>query len=149
MGVLLSELQIALNDVVVGCLEAADGHEAAAGMLEDDDRLAGRLRDLARARRAAADELGEVIRALGDLPPAPDADLEAARELASLVKAALSPDQRQTLMQERAAAEARLEACTAQALARADLPEAARGALLGLFASSRDAGERLARGAPD
>jgi hypothetical protein len=149
MGVLLSELQIALNDVVVACLEAADGHEAAAGMLEEDDRLAGRLRDLARARREAADELGEVIRALGDLPPAPDADLEAARELASLVKAALSPDQRQTLLEERAAAEARLEAYIAPALARADLPETARPALLELSASSRDARDRLARGASD
>jgi hypothetical protein len=149
MGVLLSELQIALNDVVVACLEAADGHEAAAGMLEEEDRLAGRLRDLAQARRQAADELGDAIRRLGDLPPAPDADLEAARELASLVKAALSPDQRQTLMQERAAAEARLEACIAQALARADLPETARAALLELSASSRAARERLARNAPD
>jgi hypothetical protein len=134
---------------VVACLEAADGHEAAAGMLEEGDRLAGGLRDLARARREAADQLGEAIRALGDLPPAPDADLEAARELASLVKAALLPDQRQTLMQERADAETCLETCTAQALARADLPETARATLLELAASSREARERLARGAPD
>ena len=49
MAVLLSELQTALNDVVVASLEAADGHETAAGMLADD-RLTGMLRDLARAR---------------------------------------------------------------------------------------------------
>jgi uncharacterized protein (TIGR02284 family) len=147
MSLLLSELQTALNDVVVACLEAVDGHEAAAGMLADD-HLAGMLHDLARARRAAADELGEVVRALGDLPPAPDADLEVARELATRVKAALSPDQRLTVMQERAAAEARLAACTAQALARADLPETARAALQDLAASSQQARDRLARGAP-
>ncbi len=55
MTVLLSELQTALNDVVVAGLEAADGHEAAAELLADD-RLAGMLRDLARARREAAAE---------------------------------------------------------------------------------------------
>jgi len=148
MAVLLSELQTALNEVVVACLEAAEGHEAAAGMLADD-RLAGVLRELARARREAASELGDVIRQLGDLPPAPDPDLEVARELASRVKAALSPDERQTLMPERAAAEAHLEACIAQALARADLPEPARASLLRLSASSQDARDRLARPAPD
>ena len=143
MAVLLSELQTALNDVVVACLEAADGHEAAAGMLEDD-HLARMLRDLARSRRKAADELGDVIRELGELPPAPDTDLETVRELASLVKAALSPDERQTLIQERAAAEAHLEACIAQALARTDLPEQASSILQRLSTSPQDARDRLA-----
>ena len=36
MTVLLSELQAALNDVVVACLETADGHESAAGMLLEE-----------------------------------------------------------------------------------------------------------------
>ncbi len=148
MTVLLSELQAALNDVIVACMETADGHDATAGMLQDE-RLAGLLRDLARTRREAADELGDVIRELGNLPPAPDADLEVARELASRVKAALSPDERQTLMQERAAAEAHLETCIAQALAHADLPETARTPLSRLSASSQEAHDRLARSALD
>jgi uncharacterized protein (TIGR02284 family) len=146
MTMLLSELQTALNDVVVACLEAADGHEAAAGMLQDE-RLAGMLRDLARARREEADELGNVVRETGALPPAPDADLEVARELVTRVKAVLSPDERQTVMQERAAAEARLETCITQAVARDDLPESARPPLLRLSASSRDAHDRLAAAA--
>jgi uncharacterized protein (TIGR02284 family) len=146
MTVLLSELQTALNDVVVAGLEAADGHEAAAELLADD-RLAGMLRDLARARREAAAGLGDILRQRGDLPPAPDADLETVRDLAARVKAALSPDQRQTLMQERVAAEAHLEACVGQALAHADLPETARPPLLQLSISSQDARERLAAAA--
>jgi uncharacterized protein (TIGR02284 family) len=144
MTVLLSELQATLNDILVACLEAADGHESAAGMLVEDDRLAGMLRDLAQRRREAADEFGKLVRETGALPPAPDADLEVARDLASRVKAALSSDGRQTLMQERAAAESHLEACIAQALARADLPESARERLLQLSTSARDAHDRLA-----
>jgi uncharacterized protein (TIGR02284 family) len=146
MTMLLSELQTALNDVVVACLEAADGHEAAAGMLSDD-RLAAMLRELAHARREAAAELGAVIRGLGDLPPAPDADLAVARELATRVKAALSPDERPTVLQERAAAEAHLEACIAQALARTDLPESARTLLQQLSTGSQGARDRLAASA--
>jgi len=146
MALLLSELQTALNDVVVACLETADGHEAAADIL-DADPLALTLRDRARARRQAADELGEVIRELGELPPAPDADLETVRELATRVKAALSPDERATLMQERAEAEAHLEASIAHALARTDLPETARALLQRLSASSQEARDRLAAAA--
>ena len=72
MGVLLSELQIALNDVVVACLEAADGHEAAAGMLEEDDRLeeAGVPPHDPR-RRALAREMAECVDALAGILQAP------------------------------------------------------------------------------
>ena len=147
MALLLSELQTALNDVVVACLETADGHDAAANIL-DPDPLAGMLRELARARREAADAVGDVIRELGELPPTPDADLETVRELATRVMAALAPDERQTLMQERASAEARLEACIAQALARTDLPEGARALLQRLSTSSQEARDRLAAAAP-
>jgi uncharacterized protein (TIGR02284 family) len=148
MAVLLSELQTTLNDLVVACLETADGHEAAAGML-DNDRLAGMLRDLARTRGEAAAELGDIIRELGDLPRAPDADLQTARELGTRVKAALSADERQTLMQERAAAEAHFEACIANALARSDLPANARTLLRQVSKSSQEARDRLAAAAPD
>jgi uncharacterized protein (TIGR02284 family) len=147
MAVLLSELQTALNDVVVACLEAADGHDSAAATIQED-HLAGMLGELARSRREAADRLGEIVRELGALPPAPDADLEAVRELASRLRAALSPDERQTLMQERAAAEAHLEACIAQALARADLPERARSFLQQLSTSTQNARDRLAAATP-
>jgi hypothetical protein len=143
MALLLSELQTALNDVVVACLEAADGHAAAAGMLAQDP-AAELLAGLAEARRLAAARLGEIVRALGHLPPAPDADLEAARELATRVKTALAPDQRQTLLAERAAAEEHVQSCVAQALSQPDLPDAAAPLLQELRADSAEAGERLA-----
>ena len=92
---LRNELQTALQDVEVACLEVADGHDGAADILADDP-LAPTLRELAGERRAAAERLGECIRELDDLPAEPDADLETARDLATRVMAALSGDQHHT-----------------------------------------------------
>ena len=82
----------------------------AAAELLADDPLADVLRQLADERRELAGRVGERLRELDDLPPEPDADLEAVRELATWVKAALTGDQRHTVLLERKAAEAHLEA---------------------------------------
>jgi uncharacterized protein (TIGR02284 family) len=142
MVLLRNELQTALHDVVLACLETADGHEAAAAILADDP-LAATLRAWAQQRREAAARLGDVLRELDDLPPEPDADLETVRELATWVKAALSPDQRHTVLEERRAAEAHLLEAIEQALARPDLPEPARSLLLELRAAAARAHEQL------
>ena len=142
MTLLRSGLQTALHDVVLACLETADGHEAAAGILANDP-LAATLRVWAQERRAAADPLGDIVRELDDLPPEPDADLETVRELATWVKAALSPDQRQTIVDERRAAEAHLLETVEQALSRPDLPEQARSLLLELRTRAARAHEQL------
>jgi hypothetical protein len=143
MTLLRNELQTALHDVVLACLETADGHEAAAAILAEDP-LAATLRAWAQQRRTAAARLGDVVREMDDLPPEPDADLETVRELATWVKAALSPDQRQTIVAERAAAEAHLLETIEQALARPDLAEPVRSLLLELRAAAARAYEQLA-----
>jgi Domain of unknown function (DUF2383) len=143
MALLRNELQTALHDVVLACLETADGHEAAAGILADDP-LATTLRAWAEQRREAAASLGDIVRQLDDLPPEPDADLETVRELASWVKAALAPDQRQILVEERRAAEAHLLETIDKALASPDLPEQAPSLLLELRAAAAGAHEQLA-----
>jgi uncharacterized protein (TIGR02284 family) len=142
MTLLRSELQTALHDVVLACLETADGHEAAAAILANDP-LAATLRAWAQERREAAARLGDIVRQLDDLPPEPDADLETVRELATWVKAALSPDQRRTVVEERRAAEAHLLETIEQALARPDLPEHARSLLLDLRTAAARAHEQL------
>jgi uncharacterized protein (TIGR02284 family) len=142
MALLRNELQTALHDVVLACLETADGHEAAATILADDP-LAATLRAWAEQRREAAARLGDIVRELDDLPPEPDADLETVRELATWVKAALSPDQRHTVLEERRAAEAHLLETLEQALARPDLPEPARSLLPELRADVARAHEQL------
>ena len=143
MTLLRNALQTALHDVVLACGEAADGHEAAAEILAGHP-LAEVLRQLADERRELAGRLGERLRELDDLPPEPDADLETVRELATRVRAALSPDQRQTVLEERRAAEAHLLETIEQALARPDLAEPARSLLLELRAAAARAHEQLA-----
>jgi uncharacterized protein (TIGR02284 family) len=122
---LRDDLQTALGAVVVACLEAADGHEAAAGLVEDA-ALAGLLRELAGQRRAAAEELSRDLRNLGDLPRAPDSDFEAIELAVTHLKAWLAQDPERTLVDERAAAEAGIQDAVAEALAQPDLPEDGR-----------------------
>ena len=141
---LRSELQTALQDVEVACLEVADGHDGAAGILTGDDPLAGQLRDLARARRTAAERLGDCIRRLDDLPAEPDADLETARELASRVLAALSLDQHHAVATERAAAEEHLAMLAETALDQPELSGSARALVEEIRASAAEAQGRLA-----
>ena len=140
---LRSELQTALQDVEVACLEVADGHDAAAEILADDP-LAPTLRALAGARRAAAERLGEAIRQLDDLPAEPDADLETARDLAARVMAALSPDQHHTVAAERAAAEGHLVTLAEAALGQDELTAAARRLVEEIRDDAAGAQQRLA-----
>jgi hypothetical protein len=141
---LRNELQTALQDVEVACLEVADGHEAAAEMLGDDP-LAAVLREIAGARRRAAERLGEYIRQQGDLPAEPDADLETARDLATRVMAALSGDQHHALAAERAGAEAHLATLARVALDQPDLSPAAKALLEQIRDAALAAQQRLAK----
>jgi hypothetical protein len=113
---LRTELQVALNDTIVACHEAADGHETAADVIPDFD-VAARLRTFGRERREGAERLGEHLRALGDLPKVPDSDLEALRDLISRFKSALSPEQWRSLLDDRIQAEQHVVACARAALA--------------------------------
>jgi hypothetical protein len=140
---LRNELQTALQDLEVACLEVADGHDGAAGILTDDP-LAPTLRALAQARRAAAARLAEAIRQLDDLPAEPDADLETVRDLAARVVAALSPDQHDALAAERAAAEGHLVTLAEVALGQEELTNATRRLVEEIRADAAGAEQRLA-----
>ena len=140
---LRSELQTALQDLEVACLEVADGHAAAAEILAGDDPLAPVLRELVAARRAAAERLGEHIRQLDDLPAEPDADLETAREIAARVMAALSADQHHTVAAERAAAEGHLVTLAEPALEKHELADDARRVVERIRAEAAAAQQRL------
>lgn len=143
MAVLRTELQTALNDVIVACEDVADGYENAASMVEDE-AIAQAFLDIARARHAAAEELGEHLRELGDLPRAPDSDYETVRDALARFKVALSPDEWEALIEERRAAETGLEEALATALERPDLPERTREVLLRIQNEVRAAKEQLA-----
>ena len=142
MVLLRNELQTALHDVVLASFETADGHEAAAEILADHP-LAEVLRQLVDERRELAGRLGERLRELDDLPPEPDADLETVRELASWVKAALTGDQRHTVLHERKAAETHLEHTVEQALTQPDLAPETRSLLEQIRAAAQAAQRQL------
>jgi hypothetical protein len=142
MTLLRNALQTALHDVALACGEAADGHEAAAELLEGDP-LVPVLRELAAERRAFAGRIGERLRELHDLPPEPDADLETVRELATWVKAALAGDQRHTVLHERKAAEAHLQSTTEEALIQPDLSSQTRTLLEQIRAAAHAAQHEL------
>jgi hypothetical protein len=138
---LRTELQVALNDVIVACHEAADGHETAADVIPDAG-LAARLRAFAGERRDAAEALGEHLRALGDLPGVPDSDLEALRDLVSRFRSALSPEEWRILLDDRIQAEQHVVACARAALAL-EQNEEARALLLEIEHDAIQACEHL------
>jgi uncharacterized protein (TIGR02284 family) len=128
---LRDDRQVAINLVVEALLDAAHVHEEGAELLEGED-LAAALRALAGQRRCAAQELGEHVRRLGDLPSEPDADLQTARDLLARLQVAIADDQRDQVAQRSRHAEEHLAERVAAALEQ-DLPAETRAALEGLL----------------
>ncbi len=145
---LRDDRQVALNQVLVACEEAAERHLLAAERLADDAESA-LLASLARERADVAEELAEEVRRLGDLPDTPDADREAVEEVIGWIKTALGGDEREHLLAQADKDEAilaqRLDAALAQ-----DLAAATREVLERLGDQVPRARRRLARlrGAP-
>jgi uncharacterized protein (TIGR02284 family) len=105
---LRDDRQMAICDIEAQCIETADQFGAAADRTEDTP-LKALFVELAGQRRQLASDLAEHIRALGDLPQAPDPDKEQLDGFFSTVKSLLSGDERGTLIDERLAGEAQLE----------------------------------------
>jgi hypothetical protein len=120
--------QVAINQVVESLLEAAHLHEQGAELLDAEPDLARALRALAERRRRAAQQLGEHVRRLGDLPSEPDADLQAAKDVLAWVQDALADDQRDQVLQRCRQAEEHL-ALKVRAALDEDLPSDTRAVL--------------------
>jgi uncharacterized protein (TIGR02284 family) len=119
--------QVAINLVVEALLEAAHIHQEGAELLEGQD-LSAALRALAEQRRRAAQELGDHVRALGDLPSEPDADLQAARDLLARLQVAMADDRSDQVAQRCRHAEEHLAGRVGAALEE-DLPAETRAVL--------------------
>lgn len=128
---LRDDRQVAINLVVEALLEAAHIHEEGAELLEGQD-LAAALRALAEQRRRAAQELGEHVRRLGDLPSEPDADLQTAKDLLARLQVAVADDQRDQVAQRCRHAEEHLAERIRAALEE-DLPADTRALLESLL----------------
>ncbi len=139
---LLNDAQIALNDVIVNCKDAADHYEDAASMLEGGE-TSELFRSLARRRREIADRLEAHIRRVGSLPRNADGDRETVQRLLARLKANLSENKRIALLTEREHVEGEIAAMVDTAL-RQDLPDDTKDYLRAVKAEIISTRRRLA-----
>ena len=92
MSILRSDEQIALNELIVACREAANGHRTAAELLSQD-ALAQQLEELAQDRETMADKLAELVLEGDDIPDAPSAEKELLESAVARLKSVISDDE--------------------------------------------------------
>lgn len=112
---LLNDEQVALAEVDERCRATAARYADAAGMIDDTD-LAVRFRALCEARERFAARLEEEMRALDVLPRSPGSEIEELRSFATHLKAAVSAEEAQVLVEGAEAAERELETAVSAAL---------------------------------
>ena len=138
---LRDDKQTALNDVIYAVKDSAHHYQEAAGIVSDVG-LAELFRTIAGQRETLATELDAHIRRLHDLPREPDPDREAVDAVLTRLKAALTGDERLSVLDEREQADDELRICIEAALAQ-DLPEATQAVLTRLHEEVIATRERL------
>lgn len=88
---LLSDTEVALNEILVACRESVDHYEDAIKLVENPD-ITERFQKIATQRKLFFKRLSAVIRELGDLPSVPDPDKETGEMILHHLGAALTPD---------------------------------------------------------
>lgn len=144
MSILRSDDQIALNDLIIACREAANGHRTAAELLSED-ALAQRLEEIARDRDAMAERLAEIVIKADDVPDAPSAEKELLGSAAMRLKAVISEDEIRAVLDDCRLKERKVVE-SADALLAADPEDAVRHSVEEL---KSDAASRLDRLASD
>jgi hypothetical protein len=139
-GWLREPWEVAVNEVLSACIEAADHYDTAARRF-GRSAIAQMLDDLARQRRMMACRMEVRIRAHGALPAEPDPDAELVHRVAEWLRAAVATDEARAALETRLADEARLASMVEEAEATGPPPDVARC----LAEISRDLGEHRAR----
>lgn len=101
---LLSDTEVALNELLVACRESVDHYQDAAKLVGEPD-IAGSFLRILDSRKLFLTRLASAIRELGDLPTAPDPDKEAGEMILHHLGAALSDDYTNEALAQRIAAE--------------------------------------------
>lgn len=101
---ILSDTEVALNELLVACRESVD-HYQDATQLVDQSKIAESFRDIANHRKLFFRRLSSAIRDLGDLPSVPDPDKEVGEMIIHHVGAALSADYSNEVLKQRITAE--------------------------------------------
>lgn len=140
---LMSDGEIALDEVIVACKETAHGYQQAVDSIEDD-QLSSLLQAILEQRQTYVMELENHLRELGYLPREPDADRETVHELFNRAKVLLADDDRLKLLEERDQQEAHLADLVNNAL-RESLPEPSLNTLRRLQTDIETVRKRLAK----
>lgn len=101
---LLSDTEVALNELLVACRESIDHYQDATKLVEKSEIATG-FHTIANQRKLLCKRLAETIRDLGDLPSVPDPDKEAGAMIIHHLGAALSPDYTNQILTQRITAE--------------------------------------------
>ncbi|MBC6905452.1 hypothetical protein DWB84_08290 [Saccharophagus sp. K07] len=110
MTFIRTDEQVALNDLLVAIQKSADLLRDAASFL-DDANTEHELLQLAERREMVSADLARAIRALDDMPSAPDPDAEATEKLLQRISAIFSGEKsQQAVLQQRLQTEERLSA---------------------------------------
>ena len=104
---LLSDLEVALNELLVSCRESVD-HFRDATRIIAAEKMAQDFKQIADTREYYIPKLENQIRELGDLPAMPDPDKEDGEMLIHHIGAAVSDDYTHTLLQQRIEAEKKI-----------------------------------------
>lgn len=138
---LRDDKEMAINDVEMLCVEAADHYAAAAGKVQDA-AAATLFSELALQHRQFAAALARHIRASGDLPQQPDPDREAVVDVLTGLKGLLRGDLRSTLLDDRMHGEETIAAAVRTALPQ-DVGADLRALLQQVLAHTESARHRL------
>lgn len=101
---LLSDTEVALNEILVACRESVDHYEDAIQLIENTD-ITERFQRIATQRKLFFNRLSTAIRELGDLPSVPDPDKETGEMILHHLGAALTVDYSGEVITQRIAAE--------------------------------------------
>jgi len=101
---LLSDIEVALNELFVACRESIDHYKDAAELVGQPD-IAKIFLDIANNRKLFLTRLASAIKELGDLPSVPDPDKEAGEMMYHHLGAALSADYTNEALTQRVKAE--------------------------------------------
>lgn len=138
---LRDDRQIALSQLEILSIEAADGYASAADRT-DNTELRQLFGELGNEHSRFAADLALQIRALDDLPKSPDPDRETMEHALSAVRGFLSGHTRETLLAEQEQRELKVEEAAREALKHA-LSGEAEVLVQGILAQAGKARERL------
>jgi uncharacterized protein (TIGR02284 family) len=112
---LRDDRQIALSQLEMLCIEAADGYASAVDRTEDTE-LKQVFAELGTEHSRFAADLAPQIRALDDLPKSPDPDRETIEHALTAVRGFLSGHARETLLADQEQRELKVEEAAGEAL---------------------------------